>query len=63
MKMNSLYILTILVFGIAYLDLGFGASVKDSTVNKSANSKKFHDLILFYVILLTDLYFCFILLP
>ena len=63
MKMNSLYVLTTLVFGMAYLDLGFGASVRDSTVNKSANSKKFPDLILFYVILLTDLYFCFILLP
>ncbi|AEF19276.1 DsrE/DsrF family protein, possibly involved in intracellular suflur reduction [Hydrogenobaculum sp. SN] len=46
MKRDSLYILTLLVFGMAYLGLGFGASVKDSTVNKSANSEESLNVIL-----------------
>jgi len=37
MKRDSLYILTLLVFGMAYLGLGFGASVKDSAVQSPLN--------------------------
>ena len=46
MKRDSLYILTLLVFGMMYLGLGFGASVKDSTVNKSARSEESLNVIL-----------------
>jgi hypothetical protein len=45
-KRDSLYILTVLVFGMAYLGLGFGASIKDSTVNKSAKSEESLNVIL-----------------
>jgi intracellular sulfur oxidation DsrE/DsrF family protein len=46
MKRDSLYILTLLVFGMAYLGLVFGASVKDSTVNKLARSEESLNVIL-----------------
>jgi DsrE/DsrF-like family. len=48
MKRGSLYILTVLVFGMVYLGLGFGASVKDSTVNKSASEESLNVILDFH---------------